>query len=239
MRQILTRIDVLNIRLLLLFFFAGLGNSANADWDLAATAQLSNDWLYQGVSETSGRPNIGLNFELQETEQPWFLGFEAHRSKATSRSERHESFSVYLGLDVQLGDKWFAGAAIKQVEYPDSVQDWDYTEVSVSFTHLDGFSGKVDYSEDYYHRGTAAAFYSVQYGKPFAERLYWQLGVTKAEFEDSRWPDYISPSLTVGYQLGLMNLNLGLHYNNESDENLFGTELDTSTATFGIVYRLR
>lgn len=191
--------------------------------EFGVVVQAASDWIYDGTTETRGEPSIGINGEWR-AQPALFLGFEAHEANVRADRQRQRSISAYIGIDQSLGENWYTALSLQHREFPGSIKEWDFTEVILQFAYLDNVSLSLDYSPNYYARGTKGFGGVLSYTRNISRRTYWSAEVGSQQLSESRFVDYEYARLALGLSTSKLNIDISYGWNSEDGNLLFGNE---------------
>lgn len=207
---------------------------------LGFVTQISSDWLYHGTTETLGEPVLGINAEWQSNGAT-FAGIEAHQARMPAEPQRQRSVMAYLGTGFALSESWFTTLSVQHREFPGSVKEWDFTEVSIDLAHRSGFGLRMDYAPDYYEHDIRAFAAEVRLSRPITPRSYWYAEVGALELSNEQsFDDHQYAQLGVGTSVSSLNLDLAYVWNSQGRDNTFGRErYSPAKLVLQVAYRLR
>ncbi|MEM6302102.1 MAG: hypothetical protein AAF749_10210, partial [Pseudomonadota bacterium] len=162
--------------------------------EFVASARFDSDWMYHGLSETLGRPALGLALDWQ-SDTRWFAGLETHRMFDDSNAPRPWATMLYLGAGESIGERGFLTGSLQRRNFPTSNVPWNFTEFELEYDHQltaqDRLRISVDYASDYYSLETSAFTMEVNYSRNFGRRFFVhaQLGALHIA-DQSQLPSY-------------------------------------------------
>lgn len=197
-------------RLLLLFVFTtGQYSVVHANERLSIYGLIANDWIYHGVSETAGNPNLGINIEYQASSIA-VLGLTANEANVQGVRQRHRNITPYIGAEFAINDNWFGGVYIQARRFLDSAREWDFEEYSTTLSHQNGFSARLDYSPDYYSSGLTATTLALKFQRPVYQSLYATAAVGHVELGSEQ--DYQYGHVKLGFRYKRYSASLGYYH---------------------------
>lgn len=197
-------------RLFLFFIFTtGQYSVAHANERLSVYGLIANDWVYHGVSETAGSPNVGINIEYQASSIA-ILGLTANEANVQGVRQRHRNITPYIGAEFAIDDDWFGGVYIQARRFLDSAREWDFEEYSATLSHRNGISARLDYSPDYYSSNLRATTLAIKYQRPVFESFYMVAAVGHVELESDQ--DYQFGHVKLGTRYKRYSASIGYYH---------------------------
>jgi uncharacterized protein (TIGR02001 family) len=204
--------------------------SAQAQDGIAANVALTTDYIYRGISQTSGGSAIQGGFDYA-SESGFYIGTWASSITFDDSIE----IDYYAGFSGSLTEEVGFDVGVLFYDYPGMSSD-DFLEVYGSLSYGDLTAG-IAYSDDFYAGSGSAAFYTLDYGfdlgNDFALGLHYGFqDFDQAVFgtEDSYSEYNVSISKPyAGVDLSLMYTDTDL-----SEANCGGSEDCSSTIVFSI-----
>ncbi len=185
-----------------------------------ADITLSNDYLFNGVTQTQKDPalQMGVNYQIN---QSWYLG--AWTSNVDFGTGTDLELDFYTGYAWSLQDGVALDIGVAEYTYhgDGSASDINYTEFYFSASQS-GYTAKVFYAPDY--AGTGAGHVIVDLSRSWQVHSGWGLNAGVAyskslDSEDFTWSegdsDYLYGFVTASKQLFGFDLSFGLHALNE------------------------
>ena len=177
------------------FIWLITSSSVHAVERVSVFARLASDQVYHGISESSGNPSIGVNIEVQLSPL-WVAGINASEGQVDNVRQRHRNISPYIGAEFAINEDWFGGAYLQVRRFLDSAREWDFEELNITASHVNGLSGRISYSPDYYATGASSFAIESQYQHTLSEPFY--LAATAGYFDLQSEIDYFYANVKFG-----------------------------------------
>ncbi|MEO0437540.1 MAG: hypothetical protein AAF098_11600 [Pseudomonadota bacterium] len=187
-----------------------------------------SDWMYHGLSETFGRPALGLALDWQ-SDTRWFAGVETHRMFDDSNAPRPWATMIYVGAGGKIGENGFLTGSVQRRNFPTSNIPWDFTEFEIEYDHQltaqDRLRISADYSSDYYSLDTSAFAAEINYSRNLGDRLFVHAHLGAVNLADqSMLPSYQYGGVGGGLRFKRIIFDVSLNVTSESDARRVGLE---------------
>ncbi|MRV72813.1 hypothetical protein GJ700_13960 [Duganella sp. FT92W] len=157
-------------------------SSSAAHAQLSGSAGIVSDYLYRGISLSSGKaaPRLAVNYDGADG---WYAGGQVISAQLSGATGRSAQWLGYAGYARQLasGVSWEAG--VSRYAFPQR-PGWHFNEVTGGVA-LDNVSARLSYAPDYLGLGTRTWYGEVNGGKDLPDvshlpgmrlRAFWHIG---------------------------------------------------------------
>ncbi len=197
---------------------------------ISANVALTTDYIYRGVSQTSGGPAIQGGFDYAH-ESGFYLGTWASSITFDDAVE----IDYYGGFAGSLTDSVDYDIGFLYYDYPGNT-DSDFLELYASLT-VAGITGGIARSDDFFAGSGEAYYYTLDYAFALTENLELGFHYGYSSFDNDvfgtsdSYSDYV---ISLGGSLGGVDLGLAWTDTNLSKADCFGTDDCGSTITFSV-----
>jgi hypothetical protein len=176
--------------------------------------RVATEAIYQGVSETNGKPVIAINSEYALTSSI-IVGAQFQEVITTSNIPRSRNFSTYIGYDNVITKNWLISNYIIHRKFPKAGINWDYNQISSQISSRHGLSFGVSYAPNYYSASVKGIGATAQYIKDVSKNWYWrtQLG----NFNIPSLLSYQYADFTIGWRAYHVNIELSYHWVSDTE----------------------
>ena len=96
---------------------------------LSLVAQVQNNRLYYGQSETQNRSSVSLHSRY-ELSRYVYVGADIHDAQVDEQRQRQRNINAFAAADCPLTDDnaWYFGGSVKQRWFLNAGRDWNYHE---------------------------------------------------------------------------------------------------------------
>lgn len=158
--------------------FLGLLPAA-AHAQLSGSAGIVSDYMYRGISLSSGKPAARLSLDFDGA-HGWFAGGQVVSGQLAPQAHRNAQWLGYAGYAqrLQSGLSWEAGMSAYAFH---GAPDWNFREAFVGLS-TDNYSARLHYSPDYLGFGERTVYAEFNGGAQLAPawRLFWRGGYLSA-----------------------------------------------------------
>lgn len=195
--------------------------------------RLATDAIYQGVSETNGKPILAVNGEYALTSNI-IVGAQLRKVIVNNSLPRDGNFSTYIGYDKAIGKNWLSSTYIIHRKFPQAQIDWDFTQVSTRLSNINGLSFDISYSPNYYSASVKGIGTKAQYTKDVSKHWYWraQLG----NFNIPSLLNYQHADLSIGLRFQQINIELSYHWTSDTELRTRVGSIQSPNALLSITY---
>lgn len=200
------------------------------DAAIAGNVALKTDYIYRGISQTSGGPAIQGGFDYA-AESGFYVGTWASSITFDDSIE----IDYYGGIRGSFTDEIGYDFGALYYDYPGQSSD-DFLEVYGKFTYA-GFLATINYSDDFFAGVGDAMYYTLDYGFALGNDITLGLHYGLQTFDQNVFGNEDSYSdYNVSLTMPFAGVNLSLMYNDTSlSETDCGGSSDCSSAiVFGI-----
>ncbi len=222
----------------LLLGVVGLAPGTAAADSLAIEAMAVSEVAYRGVSETFGRPAVGLNIEWAGMNNV-HAGLSFLEGDAPTERQRERSLNLYLGWQTEFAEDWVAGTSIGYRAFPESTKEWDFVEYQAAIGWRDRLSLELAWSPDYYDHDTESFAVAIRGFQPLSRSFYMsaELGTVDLTWRDIT--DYRYGSVAIGFRHDRWVAELSHTQATNEGRNLFGVPLETPDLLLELSYLVR
>jgi len=146
---------------------------------LGGSAGLVSDYMYRGVSLSSGKPAARVSLDFDGA-GGWFAGGQVVSGQLASQSHRNAQWFGYAGYAQRLasGLSWEAGASAYAFH---GAPDWNFREIFAGISS-DDYSLRLHYAPDYLGFGQRTVYAELNGGAQLSPgwRLFWRGGYLAA-----------------------------------------------------------
>lgn len=150
-----------------------------AQAQVSGSAGLVSDYLYRGISLSSGKPAARLSLDVDGA-HGWFAGGQVVSGQLASQSHRNAQWLGYGGYAQRLpsGMSWEAGMSAYAFH---GAPGWNFREAFVGLA-FDNYSARLHYSPDYLGFGDRTVYAELNGGAalPAGWRFFWRGGFLAA-----------------------------------------------------------
>lgn len=215
---------LIKITLLLGYFFL----YSNALADFSGTFTVTSDYIWRGYSKSDRDFAFQINFDYEHTSGGYLGIFASTVDFADHEFTDRSQFEIspYLGWTFSFADEWRLDLQWTRYFYDGKIFNAysDYNEFYLMLHYRDLLTANISFSEDFYHRGHAAANFEIDGRYPITDWLEFSgtLGYTLAkealEYDNLYW----ETGLSVYYKFVAFSVNYAdaIHADTlEFDEN--------------------
>jgi uncharacterized protein (TIGR02001 family) len=152
---------------------------ASAQAQVSGSAGIVSDYMYRGISLSSGKPAARLSLDVDGA-SGWFAGGQVVTGQLAPQSHRNAQWLGYGGYAQRLpsGLSWETGVSAYAFH---GAPDWNFREVFVGLSY-DNYSARLHYSPDYLGFGDRTVYAELNGGAPLAAgwRYFWRGGFLAA-----------------------------------------------------------
>lgn len=211
--------------------------SEEASSPFSATATVTTDYVFRGVSQTDN----GAAFQAEASyTAPFGLYVSVWGSNVDFAEAGDPDFEVdyNIGWSKDLSDRWNLDLGVNRYTYTGASRDYgsiDYNEylAKVTWTGPVTVSGLLGYANDYDNSGAKQTYAALEAGYDVGQSGYSvaaSVGYTAIKGEDAEWPrreDYYDGAISVSKAFGPATATLGYYDTFGSDASLLRRESDT------------
>lgn len=197
---------------------------------IAANVALTSDYIYRGISQTSGGSAIQGGFDYA-SESGFYIGTWASSITFDDSIE----IDYYAGFSGSLTEEIGFDVGVLYYDYPGMSSD-DFVEVYGSLSYGDLTLG-LAYSDDFYAGTDAAAYYTVDYGFDLGNDFSLGLHYGFQDFDQAVFgteDSYSEYNVSLSKPVGGVDLTLMYTDTDISETNCGGSEDCSSTLVFSI-----
>lgn len=152
---------------------------AAAHAQLSGSAGIVSDYMYRGISLSSGKPAARLSLDFDGA-QGWFAGGQVVSGQLAPQTHRTAQWLGYAGYARRLesGLSWETGISAYAFH---GAPDWNFRELFVGIS-FDSYSARLHYSPDYLGFGERTVYAELNGGTPLSQawRVFWRAGYLSA-----------------------------------------------------------
>jgi len=152
---------------------------ASAQAQVSGSAGIVSDYMYRGISLSSGKPAARLALDVDGA-SGWFAGGQVVTGQLAPQSHRNAQWLGYGGYAQRLpsGLSWETGVSAYAFH---GAPDWNFREAFVGLSY-DNYSARLHYSPDYLGFGDRTVYAELNGGAPLAAgwRYFWRGGFLAA-----------------------------------------------------------
>ena len=178
---------------------SGSASAQNIPFDLTATATVTSDYLFRGISQTAGDPAFQASLEAG-MENGFFFGVWGSNVDFGPTSDADYEVDLYVGYANEIGDFSYTAKALYYVYPGTGSEDLDYVEVGVDLAYTVAWAtyGVSAYWTPDYSGNTGDAWY-LAYSTDVAlsEQFTFSVGVGWNGFEEG--DHYLNSTVGVAY----------------------------------------
>lgn len=199
----------------LLFLLMGI-LQAHAD-DVEIYGGITNDLIYRGISQSSGKPRVKLSLDWNRN-NGLYLGTNISAGEAAGRYKRDKDYSVYAGYFTSIGKNNAVEFSFTyyayQGEFPSS---WDYLEVRSDYHFGKDVSLTLAYTDDYYGRDIKNTYTSINWRPEIYDSVYGLLTLGNTHIKSSYFSSNFK-NYSVGFVTSFDRWDIHLGYFYAEDE---------------------
>lgn len=172
----------MNRALVLAFIAAPFSVSGAYGMDFTGDITLTSDYLFNGVSQTQGRPALQVSGTLSG-ENGVYAGVFA--SNVDFEDDTELELDAYLGWYADLNSDWHVELSGLYYSYHGAgySSDFNYPEVMLAVGYR-SFRLATWYSWDYFGTGAGHSVASITYGRELAANSFMELGYVRSQSLD-------------------------------------------------------
>jgi len=153
--------------------------AASAQAQVSGSAGIVSDYMYRGISLSSGKPAARLSLDVDGA-NGWFAGGQVVSGQLAPQSHRNAQWLGYAGYAQRLpsGLSWEAGLSAYAFH---GAPDWNFREVFAGLS-FENYSARLHYSPDYLGFGERTVYAELNGGGALgtAWRYFWRGGFLSA-----------------------------------------------------------
>lgn len=153
--------------------------AASAQAQVSGSAGMVSDYMYRGISLSSGKPAARLSLDVDGA-HGWFAGGQLVSGQLAPQSHRNAQWLGYAGYAARLqsGLSWETGLSAYAFH---GAPDWNFREVFVGLS-FENYSARLHYSPDYLGFRERTVYAEVNGGAALAAgwRYFWRGGYLAA-----------------------------------------------------------
>ncbi|MCO7222939.1 TorF family putative porin [Pleionea sp. CnH1-48] len=209
------------MRYLGLAMFAGM-LSMPSSAEVSANLTFVSDYLFAGVSQTSGTPALQGGIEYAH-DSGFSIGTWASTVDFKDGSSADAEVDIYIGYSGET-DSFSYSATLLQYIYPDLVSgaDYDYAELLLSLETKQGFSVALGYSNDEFASDEAGVRLELGYSIELADDVAVSFGLGHFDLDDVSGDSYQYFSTGISKSWDNFSGSFTIHKNSSNAETMFG-----------------
>ncbi|WP_170860319.1 TorF family putative porin [Duganella sp. CF458] len=153
--------------------------AASAQAQVSGSAGVVSDYMYRGISLSSGKPAARLSIDVDGA-QGWFAGGQVVSGQLAPQSHRNAQWLGYAGYAERLQSGWSWEAGLSAYAFH-AAPDWNFREVFVGMA-FENYSARLHYSPDYLGFRERTLYAELNGGAALAAgwRYFWRGGYLAA-----------------------------------------------------------
>lgn len=211
-----------------IIFLGGIGAlvPVAATAELSGTLALSSDYVFRGVSQTTGKPALQAGIDVALPADVTVFGWASNVDFTTDGApDDGADLELDLGIAISrnLGAVGVVEAGLTRYLYPDLVAglDYDYDEALLAWTIRDRIRAEVAYSADVFASGEPAFAWQLAVSQPLPLAISLSLAYGRYELDDALGTDYAFGSVAVSRTFGPLTVALAYHDTSSAATQLF------------------
>jgi uncharacterized protein (TIGR02001 family) len=151
----------------------------SAQAQVSGSAGIVSDYMYRGISLSSGKPAARLSLDVDGA-NGWFAGGQLVSGQLAPQSHRNAQWLGYAGYAQRLpsGLSWETGVSAYAFH---AARDWNFREVFIGLA-FESYSARLHYAPDYLGFGERTVYAEFNGGAQVAPgwRWFWRAGYLAA-----------------------------------------------------------
>lgn len=217
---------------------------ADKSYEISATATLTSDYVFRGVTQTQDDPAVQASFDFSHSSGlfagVWGSNVDLQEG-GPADDEADLEIDLYLGYATDIDDNWSVDATAIRYIIPgtENGADLDWNELLLGVHFREYVSLLVAYSDEVFNINDSGIYYGLSGNYPLLQDLRLKASVGYYDLDDALNDSYVDWSVGAEYDIGMFTASVAYIDTDSSAADLFGkSQVDervvlTLTASFG------